>query len=145
MAGVLPRRFSSAGRSPARYPTSAPPRHSRRGVRPPVPEPAIHVADLRKTFTVPVREGGLGAAIRSLVRRKHREIHAVDGVGFDIAPGEGVGFLGPDGAGKTTTLKMLSGLLYPTSGEIRVLGHMPSRREAAYLRQITMVMGNRNQ
>jgi len=110
-----------------------------------VPEPAIHVADLRKTFTVPVREGGLGAAIRSLVRRNYREIHAVDGVGFDIAPGEVVGFLGPNGAGKTTTLKMLSGLLYPTSGEIRVLGHMPSRREAAYLRQITMVMGNRNQ
>ena len=110
-----------------------------------MPEPAIHVADLRKTFTVPVREGGLGAAIRSLVRRNYREIHAVDGVGFDIAPGEVVGFLGPNGAGKTTTLKMLSGLLYPTSGEIRVLGHMPSRREAAYLRQITMVMGNRNQ
>ena len=64
---------------------------------------------------------------------------------FDIEPGEIVAFLGPNGAGKTTTLKMLSGLLYPTSGEISVLGHVPSRRESAYLRQITMVMGNRNQ
>jgi ABC-2 type transport system ATP-binding protein len=94
---------------------------------------------------VPVREGGLGAAVRSLVRRKTKAVTAVDGVSFEIEPGEVVGFLGPNGAGKTTTLKMLSGLLYPTSGEINVLGYVPSKREPAYLRQITMVTGNRNQ
>jgi ABC-2 type transport system ATP-binding protein len=108
-------------------------------------EPAIHVAELRKTFNVPVREGGLRASFRSLVRREHRQVHAVDGITFDIAPGEVVGFLGPNGAGKTTTLKMLSGLLYPTSGELSVLGYIPSRRESPYLRRMTMVMGNRNQ
>jgi len=107
--------------------------------------PAIHVADLRKTFFVPVREGGLRAAVRSLFRRENKAIAAVDGISFDIEPGEVVGFLGPNGAGKTTTLKMLSGLLYPTSGEVSVLGYEPSRRQSAYLRQITMVMGNRNQ
>jgi ABC-2 type transport system ATP-binding protein len=106
---------------------------------------AIHVADLRKTFFVPVREGGLRAALKSLVRRETKPVTAVDGVSFEIQPGEIVGFLGPNGAGKTTTLKMLAGLLYPTSGEISVLGHVPSKREGAYLRQITMVMGNRNQ
>ncbi|HEX5014366.1 MAG TPA: ATP-binding cassette domain-containing protein [Candidatus Limnocylindrales bacterium] len=106
---------------------------------------AVHVSDLRKTFSVPVREAGLVAAAKSLVKRESREIKAVDGVSFDIEPGEIVGFLGPNGAGKTTTLKMLSGLLYPTSGEALVLGHVPSRRERAFLRQITMVMGNRNQ
>ncbi|HEY8437685.1 MAG TPA: ATP-binding cassette domain-containing protein [Candidatus Limnocylindrales bacterium] len=111
----------------------------------PSADPAIHVRDLRKIFHVPVREGGLAAALRSLVRREHREIPAVAGVTFDIEPGEIVGFLGPNGAGKTTTLKMLSGLLFPTSGEISVLGYVPSRRQAEYLRQITMVMGNRNQ
>ena len=109
------------------------------------PSATIHVADLRKTFSVPVREAGLVAAAKSLVRRESREIKAVDGVAFDIEPGEVVGFLGPNGAGKTTTLKMLSGLLYPTSGEATVLGYVPSKRERPFLRQITMVMGNRNQ
>jgi ABC-2 type transport system ATP-binding protein len=94
---------------------------------------------------VPEREAGLRAAAKSLVRRKWREVRAVDAISFEIGPGEVVGFLGPNGAGKTTTLKMLSGLLYPSSGEARVLGHIPSRREKDYLRQITLVMGNRNQ
>ena len=106
---------------------------------------AIHVSALRKTFTVPVREAGLKAAVKSLVRRETREVRAVDDIGFEINAGEIVGFLGPNGAGKTTTLKMLAGLLYPTSGEARVLGHVPSKREPDFLRRMTMVMGNRNQ
>ena len=94
---------------------------------------------------MPEREAGLKAAVRSLVRRKMREVKAVDTITVDVAPGEVVGFLGPNGAGKTTTLKMLAGLLYPTGGEVRVLGHVPSRREKTFLRQITLVMGQRNQ
>jgi ABC-2 type transport system ATP-binding protein len=105
----------------------------------------VHVAELTKTFKVPEREAGLRASTRALVRRKHREVHAVESISFDIDAGEVVGFLGPNGAGKTTTLKMLSGLLYPTSGEARVLGHLPSKRERDFLRRITLVMGNRNQ
>ena len=108
-------------------------------------EAAVHVAELRKVFDVPEREAGLRAAAKGLVRRKTRKVEAVDGVSFDIAPGEVVGFLGPNGAGKTTTLKMLSGLLYPTAGEALVLGHVPSKREKDFLRGITLVMGNRNQ
>jgi ABC-2 type transport system ATP-binding protein len=106
---------------------------------------AVHVAELRKTFDVPEREAGLRAATKSLVRRTTKEVRAVDGITFDVAPGEIVGFLGPNGAGKTTTLKMLSGLLYVTSGEARVLGHVPSKREREFLRRIALVMGNRNQ
>ncbi len=106
---------------------------------------AIAVRDLRKTYVVAEREAGLVASVRSLVRRRTREIAAVDGISFGVEPGEVVGFLGPNGAGKTTTLKMLSGLLYPSGGELDVLGHVPWRREKAYLRQITLVMGQRNQ
>ncbi len=109
------------------------------------PVTIIQISNLSKTFYVPVREAGLRAAVASLFRRAVREVKAVDGVSFELAPGEVVGFLGPNGAGKTTTLKMLSGLLYPTSGAARVLGFVPWQREKEFLRQITLVMGNRSQ
>jgi ABC-2 type transport system ATP-binding protein len=110
-----------------------------------MPDPDVFVQDLRKIFVVPTREAGMRAALRSLVRREHRDVKAVDGISFAIEPGEIVGFLGPNGAGKTTTLKMLAGLLYPTSGEVSVLGHVPWRRRQEFLEAITLVMGNRNQ
>ncbi len=107
--------------------------------------PAIHVRDLHKTYVVSKRESGVLAALQSLVHRETEDVPAVDGISFDLEPGEVVGFLGPNGAGKTTTLKMLSGLLYPTSGELRVLGYVPWKRDKAFLRQITLVMGQRNE
>ena len=107
--------------------------------------PVIDVRKLSKTYAVPVREGGLGAALRSLVRRRTRQVEAVREISFAVAPGEIVGFLGPNGAGKTTTLKMLSGLLHPSGGEGRVLGFEPFKRQRDFLRRITLVMGNRNQ
>ena len=106
---------------------------------------AIHVSQLSKNYRVPVRESGLRASVRSLVRRQHRDVLAVDRISFDVEPAEVVGFLGPNGAGKTTTLKMLSGLLYPDSGVADVLGFTPSERSKAFLSRITLVMGNRNQ
>jgi ABC-2 type transport system ATP-binding protein len=108
-------------------------------------EHAVHVDGLLKVFDVPEREAGLVAAAKGLVRRKTREVRAVDEISFTVDAGEVVGFLGPNGAGKTTTLKMLSGLLYPSGGVARVLGHEPSKRQRAFLSRITLVMGNRNQ
>ncbi|MCC6985884.1 MAG: ATP-binding cassette domain-containing protein, partial [Anaerolineales bacterium] len=105
----------------------------------------ISISKLAKHYQVPEREAGLKAAAKGLFKRKYKTVKAVDGISFDIQPGEVVGFLGPNGAGKTTTLKMLTGLLHPTSGEVSVLGFEPAKRPHDYLRQITLVMGNRNQ
>ena len=105
----------------------------------------IQVEDLVKTFRVHRRPPGMRAALRSVFRRKYEIVRAVDGVSFRIERGERVGFLGPNGAGKTTTLKVLSGLLHPTAGKVSVAGFEPRRREAAFLKRITLVMGQKNQ
>lgn len=84
-------------------------------------------------------------SVRSLFHRKYDTVKAVDDISFTIAEGELVGFIGPNGAGKTTTLKCLSGLLYPTSGLVSVLGFTPFERKNAYLKQIALVMGQKNQ
>ena len=105
----------------------------------------IAVHNLSKTYQVPVREAGLAAAIKSLVKRDTRDVLTVKPISFQIEPGEIVGFLGPNGAGKTTTIKMLTGLLHPTSGQVNVMGYTPFERKNRYLQQITLVMGQRNQ
>ena len=107
--------------------------------------PVVSVRALRKVYRVTERPTGFKATVRSLFRRKFRDVVAVDGISLDIAPGEVVGFLGPNGAGKTTTLKMLSGLLHPTSGEAVVNGAIPWHRAPDFLRSITLLMGNRSQ
>ena len=105
----------------------------------------ITVRHLSKTFLIPEREPGWKAALGSLVKRHFCPVHAVQDVNFTIEPGEMVGFIGPNGAGKTTTLKMLAGLLYPSHGEVVVAGYTPWERKTAFLRTITLVMGNRGQ
>jgi ABC-2 type transport system ATP-binding protein len=109
------------------------------------PDLAIVARGLTKRFEVPVRDAGLAASLRALVQRRTRTVHAVESVDIEIRRGEVVGFLGPNGAGKTTTLKMLSGLLHPSAGTARVLGHVPHRRERAFLERISLVMGQRQQ
>ena len=110
-----------------------------------MPQPVIYLENLRKTYLVPERDAGVMAAAKSLIKRRQREIKAVDGVSFAVEPGEIVGFLGPNGAGKTTTLKMLAGLLHPTAGVGRVLDYEPWQRNRDFLKAITLVMGQRNQ
>jgi len=108
-------------------------------------EPQIIVEALSKTYRVATRSEGLGAAFRSLFKRQYNDVEAVREISFTIDPGEIVGFIGPNGAGKTTTLKILSGLLYPSSGRAIVSGFIPWERKDDFLRNISMVLGNKSQ
>jgi ABC-2 type transport system ATP-binding protein len=106
---------------------------------------SIEVNNLSKTYQVYHKQEGLWASVAGLFHRQYNQIRAVDGVSFSIDEGEMVAFLGPNGAGKTTTLKLLSGLIYPSGGAATVLGHIPWKRENAYRRRFSLVMGQKNQ
>jgi ABC-2 type transport system ATP-binding protein len=107
--------------------------------------PVIETIDLAKTYVSNKKQPGIWGGIKALFSRQKVYVEAVKGITLSVEQGELVGFLGPNGAGKTTTLKMLTGILYPTSGEARVLGYEPFERNPAMLRQISLVMGNKNQ
>jgi ABC-2 type transport system ATP-binding protein len=105
----------------------------------------IIVDRLSKVYPVAIKEPGFQGTLKHFFQRTYKEINAVRDVSFEIQAGEIVGFLGANGAGKTTTLKMLSGLIHPSIGTVRVAGYIPFKRETAFLKQITLVMGQKQQ
>src|SRR5579859_5667339 len=107
--------------------------------------PVISVSHLSKSYSIYKKEPGFIGSLKSLFQRKYETVPAVTDISFTINEGELVGFIGPNGAGKTTTLKCLSGLLYPSHGEVSVLGYTPFNRKHAFLKQISLVMGQKNQ
>jgi ABC-2 type transport system ATP-binding protein len=107
--------------------------------------PLIMAEHLSKTYRVHKKDPGLTGSIRSLVHRRYENINAVHDITVNVNAGELIGFIGPNGAGKTTTLKMLSGLLYPSGGKASVLGFTPWERPKEFLKQFSLVMGQKNQ
>jgi len=105
----------------------------------------IDVVGLSKSYRVHRRAPGVWAALGSVFHRRYETQNAVCELSFHIEAGERVGFLGPNGAGKTTTLKMLAGLLHPSAGTVRVASHTPQERNPAFLKAITLVMGQKQQ
>ncbi len=105
----------------------------------------ISVRNLSKNFRVSKKEPGLIGTFNHFFSRNTRTIRAVDDISFDIQHGEIVGFIGPNGAGKTTTLKMLCGLIHPSKGLVNVASYIPYQRTSSFLKQITLVMGQKQQ
>ena len=107
--------------------------------------PIIEVNDLTKEFRTFRRREGVWGAIQNLFVREHMTVRAVDHISFSIEPGEMVGYIGANGAGKSTTIKMLTGILVPTSGRLRAHGYVPYRDRRHYTRHIGVVFGQRTQ
>ena len=105
----------------------------------------IVVEDLVKTFRIAERSPGIWGALRGIMHRRYRTVSALDGVSFEIEPGELVGYIGPNGAGKSTTVKVISGILVPDSGRCEILGRVPWRERVEHVRDIGVVFGQRTQ
>lgn len=106
---------------------------------------AIDVHRLRKEFKVQKNREGLKGAVRDLFRREYNQVAAVKDISFQIPQGEICGYIGENGAGKSTTIKMLTGILVPTSGDIRVGGFVPYKEREKFVRNIGVVFGQRSQ
>ncbi|PIY95503.1 MAG: hypothetical protein COY66_06585 [Candidatus Kerfeldbacteria bacterium CG_4_10_14_0_8_um_filter_42_10] len=106
---------------------------------------AISAKNLSKNYEYYKKVPGLFGAFKSLFQREKLITEAVKSISFTVEQGELVGFLGPNGSGKTSTLKMLSGILHPSAGDAKVLDYTPWRRQEEYQKQFAIVMGQKNQ
>ena len=107
--------------------------------------PIIEARGLSKDFKVFKRREGVGGAFQDLFKREYSTLKAVDDIDFSVEKGEMVGYIGANGAGKSTTIKMLTGILVPTKGFLEVNGFVPHQDRKEYTRDIGVVFGQRSQ
>lgn len=105
----------------------------------------IKVENLVKTYKIIEKEEGLIGYFKNLINPKYKEVTAVNGINFEIEEGELVGYIGENGAGKSTTIKMLTGLLTPTSGKVIVDGIVPNENRIENNKKIGAVFGQKTQ
>ena len=105
----------------------------------------ISIDNLSKTFKKPIRGEGLKGMVKALFSRKYEEVKAVDGISFDIDEGEIVGYIGANGAGKSTTIKMMCGILHPTDGSVSVDGMDFEKNRQKINREMGVVFGQKTQ
>jgi ABC-2 type transport system ATP-binding protein len=108
-------------------------------------ETIISVEHLKKEFRVFKRREGIKGGLINLFKRDYRNLTAVNDINFQIHRGEMVGYIGANGAGKSTTIKMMTGILVPTSGRIVANGYVPYNQRTAYTKTIGVVFGQRTQ
>ena len=105
----------------------------------------IEVEHLQKNFVKAVKEPGLKGALRSFIHPEKQTFEAVKDLTFEVPKGQILGFIGANGAGKSTTIKMLTGILKPTSGFCRINGKIPQDNRQDYVKDIGVVFGQRTQ
>ena len=108
-------------------------------------ENIIEVKNIKRYYKIAKKEKGLWASLKGLVNRKYEIKKAVDDISFDIKKGEITGFIGKNGAGKSTTIKMLSGILYPDEGTVKIDGYIPYKQRKQYVKNIGVVFGQKSQ
>lgn len=108
-------------------------------------ETIVELKDVSKYYRVTKRSrAGLGAAVKSLIKREYHDVRAVEKAGLKVKQGEIRALIGPNGAGKSTVLKMISGVLYPTAGELRVMDYTPWEDRERLVRQMGVVFGQKS-
>ncbi|GEE06861.1 UNVERIFIED_CONTAM: ATP-binding cassette domain-containing protein [Streptococcus canis] len=105
----------------------------------------IEVSHLQKNFSKTIKEPGLKGALKSFVHPQRETFEAVKDLSFEVPKGQILGFIGANGAGKSTTIKMLTGILKPTSGYCRINGKIPQDNRQDYVKDIGAVFGQRTQ
>lgn len=105
----------------------------------------IKVTNLHKTFITHHKEPGLKGSVKALFRREKIPKDALKNINLEIKQGEIIGLIGANGAGKTTLVKILAGIVHPTSGDATVLGFRPWERDNHYRKQMSLIMGQKNQ
>lgn len=106
---------------------------------------AIEVCSLRKDYRIVKKDGGIMGSLKSLVRPRYETREAVRGISFSIKEGESVAFLGANGAGKSTTIRMLTGIMQPGGGSIKILGQDPFQKRMENAKRIGVVFGQKTQ
>lgn len=105
----------------------------------------ISVRNLTKSYKVFKRREGVKGSFLDLFKRDYYFVEAVKDVSFEIEEGETIGYIGTNGAGKSTTIKMLTGILHPSAGEIKILGRIPHEERTTHVQNIGVVFGQRTQ
>lgn len=108
-------------------------------------DPIIVAEELAREFRIRLDGDGFSERVKRFFRPEYRTVKALDGVSFTVHPGESVGYIGLNGAGKSTTIKLLCGVLVPTSGKVTVAGIEPYRHRTTNAKRIGLMMGQRTQ